>query len=226
MSKNKNYREESKEAIDEKSESTPGVTVEDKLEEAPKVNNGAADSALDNKVTDASANVSEGAKSNNHQEPKSESKAPTIQHRNAEIPVSAVKTIAQRDTEMMAKLLSDYKNIAQAKVISPLQMEPMTKLFYAIIKFAAKSATPAVLDMIYKFFVEERNKFLAEDVVFRDIAKVNVDTRKVVEMFYTAFVCLVDSKRTGKKFPLDLAAVRHALGSDILSNFIAAKLSK
>lgn len=119
--------------------------------------------------------------------------------------------------------------IAKSKGIISTEVATTERLvdLISIIRHVYNSMDTAVFDEAYKFFKENRNGILAEDVVFQYIHKIPTETSIRLQTIYTVMRELVDANREKRAFRLDLGLIRDSMklpSESPLLNWIGTKV--
>ena len=98
--------------------------------------------------------------------------------------------------------------------------------FSRIVRYVVQTPTPKVLDRMLQFFTVETNVMMSYTNTLSYISKLSPTEREKCSTFYTVFTELVDCKKHGKRFSLDINAISSILQSDPITNFIALQINK
>lgn len=143
-----------------------------------------------------------------------------------EQPEVKAKVVAPVDVKVqqLNAMLQRYKTAATLQFPTAQQQQQAADILFQIVHFVMGNSTNPVLNAIFTFFTTEHTGLMAEDVVFQAAPKFQ-DAQRHLETFYAVFKELVYAKKFGKKFTLNLDAIRHVLKNDNIVNFVHGKLN-
>ena len=146
-----------------------------------------------------------------------------------EVPIPPVrptpKVVVDRDVAVLNLMLDNYEKLYNTED-NDHNLELRIAEFSKIIRYIVNNPTNKVLERMLEFFVKESHAMMSYCNTLRFISHLSPTEREKCSTFYTVFTELVDCKKHGKKFSLNINAIGVVLQSDPIINFIAMQINK
>lgn len=140
------------------------------------------------------------------------------------VPVKAVPAVASIEIQTIRTMIDAYVTAANANFISDVERTKMLTAMNQLVRYVMAHTSTEVLDEMYKFFMKYATSLVAPDTFLQSINTLPVSSIRRLSSFYAAMMELVRCKTKGKKFALDLKAIRHELNNEAIVLYIDKKL--
>ena len=138
--------------------------------------------------------------------------------------VKSEPTMAEVHLQLFRKHLTEYVAAAEAVYISDDVIKRMSVAIVTLTNQIISNGTHLMMDELFKAIVADQHTLLATSNIFKGLTSVNPITRQRVTVFYQAIENIIIAQRKGIVPRVNLAVVRKHVKSDVVVNYLAAKL--